>query len=245
MYWQVYSGCTTYPGAGADAAHDFSGNQTGFTEAGTNWAANNHCSAVTTAANYSAGPGGGGFRSWYADGTNENSGYLRVAIPSTETHVWVRSYMRHQSGMTFSNPGGNPSYIKHHYWQGPGCGANDCVIWGYEGGGWGLNVDNATNHGGSVTWNDLFGGTTSDGLWHCFEYEIAKGSGTGIVRIWVDGTQTYSATGLTIGGDLTHMLIGENATPVTGAGAGNAWYVDHDELAISATERIGGTGCGS
>jgi hypothetical protein len=196
---------------------------------------------VTSAANYSGGAGGNGFRHWRGDGTNNLSGGITITLPSSYTELWLRWYMRYQSGFAWT-PAGNPLYTKDIY----GSEGGDYWIYGIQGAGWGLTDISSANHSnGAMDWSDLMGGNTGDGLWHCHEFHINRaGAGAGVIEVWIDDVQYVNATGLTLSNtSMSSFRIGSNQDEVTGAGAAD-YYTDYDDFAVSDTARIGPLGGG-
>lgn len=191
---------------------------------------------VTAAANYPGGAGGLGFRNWRGDGSNNVSGGASIVLSTPQSEIWVRFYMRYQAGFVWTG-GGNPGYTKEHYWD--GCsGAGTCVIFGHEGGGWGIS-DNVTNYGGNISWTSLFGGPASDGLWHCFEYHVKKAAfPNGQIEIWVDNVQSLDSGPIGFNGTATMggFKLGENAASPNN---GQDMYVDYDDIVVSNTGRVG------
>jgi len=189
---------------------------------------------VIADANYSSGAGGLGFRTWRGDGTNSVSGGINFILPTGYNELWVRFYMRYQSGFAWT--GGNPSYTKDIY----GNTGGNYWIYGKQGTGWGVTDISSPNHSGAYGWSDLMGGDTGDGQWHCHEFHISRaGAGAGVIEVWIDGTLRHQATGLTLSsGTMSELQIGENQTTVTGAGA-NDYYTDYDDFVISDSGRVG------
>jgi hypothetical protein len=147
--------------------------------------------------------------------------------------------MRYESG--FAWIGGGPGYDKWlyiltggstdvipefagagitAYAQGPGIGENYQV--------------NTSSYG----WDDIMGGATSDGLWHCYEFYIKMDTDQtdGVGRIWIDGTLRAENIAVNFsGGDAasqpgwTRTLIGSNqSTPDNG----RVMAVDFDDMVI-------------
>jgi hypothetical protein len=140
--------------------------------------------------------------------------------------------MRYQLGFAWF--GGQPHYTKDMY-----VNVTQPTAWvfGIQGGAsWGI-FDGSTINSSSKTWASTMGGNTGDGLWHCYEWHIQHGAGARI-EIWVDNVQYLNRTTNMAPGSTSFLALGENQNQVTGAG-GTAWYTDYDDLAFSATGRIG------
>lgn len=189
---------------------------------------------ITADANYSGGAGAKGFRHWRGDGTNQNGGGIKFTLPSPLSEGWLRFYMRYQLGFAWT-PAGDPLYTKDIYCN---VGGN-YLIYGIQGGAWGLTDINSPNHAGSVNWVDLMGGNTGDGQWHCHEFHWKKNNPNSELDIWIDGVQTLHSTGLTLNASsISEILVGSNQTEVTGAGASD-YYTDYDDIAVSDSGYIG------
>ncbi len=57
---------------------------------------------ITTEANHSSGGGSKGQRHWLGDGVNVNSGGTAVEFTTGQTEIWIRWYMRFQTGFKWS-----------------------------------------------------------------------------------------------------------------------------------------------
>lgn len=230
-----------YTQFGTGCGPGFAGVQTGIGNGGANDTDDNSCDGVLLAANFSGGAGGRGFRHWRGDGSNNNNGggmnLSITAMPGLSggaTELWVRFYMRHESGMGFVG-GGNPNYIKEHYLNVSGT----FIIYGHQGGAWGMHSKvGSTNYPGSISWTDLYGGATSDGSWHCHEYYIDRaGTGASTIRVWLDGSLVLEETSIDLdSAALTGIVVGSNQYELA-AGADKA--TDYDDIAFSTTEQIG------
>lgn len=203
---------------------------------------------ITAAANNPNGGGGKGFRHWRgngANGVNDNGGGIRISLPSSYSELWVRVYMRFQAGFHWAFPPDNhPHYTKDFYWH---AGQSNSFVFGYQGGAWGLYSVGGVAYPSSVDWKTSQGNsTTGDGLFHCYEYHVKQNGTNGLIEIWFDGARVLSVTGVNHGSvPWDWFALGENQSQVTDS-AGNvnttptiAWYTDYDDLAISATGRIG------
>ncbi len=192
---------------------------------------------ITADANYSGGAGGKGFRHFRGDGTNNNGGGLRISLPAPVTEMWVRVYMKYSAGFSWTfAPESHPHYTKDFYWNVNGGG--NVLIFGYQGGGWGLN--NNGNHPSSLDWFASQGDSyTGDGQFHSYEYHVKQDGPDGVIEVWVDGIQYLDKTGVDLGDvPWSYFGLGENQSEVIGAGATD-YYTDYDDLAISTTGRIG------
>jgi hypothetical protein len=191
---------------------------------------------VTSSANHSGGGGGRGFRHWRGDGVNNNGGGLRIDFtlsPSmgVQKEFWVRWYMRYQSGFKFSGL----NYTKEIYVNvtDPGW-----FTWGFHGSdSFGISKGNGAPPG----WTSTMGGSTGDGLWHCYEghAKMDTNGSNGVGQSWIDGTATDNSS--TVNYDTATgwwgMIFGSNQATVDNGGVN--MYTDYDDIAISAVGRIG------
>jgi hypothetical protein len=196
------------------------------------WLSNGNGWEVRSEAAYSGGTGLGSRH--YRDGENGVSGGIRCNLSSSVTELWFRFYSRYESGFPWT-PSGSPGYTKDIY----GNQGGDWWIYGIQNTGWGVSFSSSQNHdgGGAYTWQDLMGGDTGDGLWHCHEFHIKKGNGSGEIHVWIDDVLRVTETGLSIGtGSMSDFIILENQSTVAGL---NSWYVDCDEFKVSDSGRVG------
>lgn len=201
----------------------------------TTSAPNGNGGQILAAANHLGGGGGKGFRLWRGDGQNNVGGGLLITLPSPVTEIWVRFYMRYQSGFAWS-PAGQPNYTKDHYWGACGSG---CVIFGIQGNGsWGVNYNGSVNHPSSRTWTASQGGSVGDGKWHAYEYHLKQNGTAATIEIWVDGIRYLNETAADLGNTpWASFALGENQSFVAGCPAD--CYTDYDDIAISTAGRIG------
>jgi hypothetical protein len=186
------------------------------------WTAGGQGDQIIAAANR-PGSLGNGFRHYRNAGRNSNGGGLKILLPFPVTAMWVRYYMRYSAG--FSWVGGRPQYTKELYWN---VGGLNILIFGHQGGGWGLNSRGVLNVRSSSTWAD-----TPAGQWHMFEYHVQQAEG--IVEVWVNGVQVLSRRGLNLGNvPWSHFGLGSNQHNVLTGG-----YTDYDDIAVSTVGRIG------
>jgi hypothetical protein len=187
-------------------------------------------STIDTQGNNSAGGGGKGFRVVVGDGQNQNTDTLMIShTPVSE--VWYRAYIRWQAGFKWSSL----VYYKIFYQYGYGAQSNavvdlvgmDNTVVGGAGAGNGI-------YGNLGGWTTIMGGSTSDGKWHCFELHMKVAGG--ILDLWIDDRLYMHVTGLTYDPNFQAMrFLSNQAIP----GNGKPMYVDIDDIAISATGRIG------
>lgn len=136
------------------------------------WTCNGDEEQITSAANYPGGNGGKGQRHWVGDGVNQNSGGLKKEFSFVQSELWIRWYMRYESGFQW-----NP--LGYDKWLYIDVGDNDAVIPQWYGsdkvnihsavyGNDGQNHPSPEGNG----WNTIMNGPTSDGQFHCYEIHI-------------------------------------------------------------------------
>lgn len=204
------------------------------------WYANNdsaHGEEFTAAANYSSGGGGLGQRHWYHDTENSNSGGTLLDFGGTYSEFWFRCYVRFQSGFTWANN----AHCKLFYVQ--PVGGVYCAP-GYHSNVIGIQSSDVKDS--STSWNTVQGGSTGDGLFHCYEYHVKQDTNgsNGIAQAWIDNVEVMNITNADWGTQAgwTGIAIGENhfaAANATGPIGSPYAYIDYDDFAVSATARIG------
>jgi hypothetical protein len=204
---------------------------------GNTFGPNGHGSEITAAANYAAGGGGKGFRMYRDDGFDVNSGGMWVNLPAASTEVWVRFYMRYQSGFQWLN--GGPSFTKDVYMLGNT--APNFTMGFHSTNSWGLViVSPQSDHLASPGWSGINGGPVGDGKFHCYEWHSKVGSTTsnGVAEVWVDNRQTLSDSNVNFSGtgNWRQFALGENSSSPNN---GRAMAVDYDDVAVSVTGRVG------
>lgn len=219
----------------------------GLGQAGSWTATNGGVEQITSSANYASGGGGRGQRHWISNGTNFLSGSIDVDIDNPSTELYVRWYVRFQSGLAL---GSSSSPHKILYFTGSTCT-------GRPGGCYfaistvGARITMGTNYdnGDAWGWNDMMGGSNSaDGQWHWFEIHVKRNSGAGddVAQLWVDGTLRLDRNDVSFGGDtsgFTSFRLPENGAFVVSPTSIDM-YEDIDDLAIQTTGPIGALGSG-
>ena len=191
---------------------------------------------ITTDANYSGGAGGRGMRQYLGDGNNMQTSGLVIDAFSASNTIWIRWYMRYESGFAWSNAGGYPLYDKWLYIYGsagnlvPEFDGEEVNVWSSYSG----------NHqSGSANWSTVNGGITGDGQWHLYELHIDSTSTSGTVELWIDEVRVLNVTNYSFSstGGYGYVVIGSNCnSPDNGLPPG---YVDFDDVKISSTGYIG------
>ena len=201
---------------------------------------------ITSPANNQTGGGGRGFRHWVGDGYNNGGGGIVVSWPGSP-EIWLRYYIRFESGFTW----GGPTNMKTIYCNRGQPGTFYFGLLDSSGGKIAGHVEvDPTNSGNKIsnlTWQQWQSGSSvGDGLFHSLEVHAKMNTtGTlndGVWEFWLDGTQIYSNSSIhfanTTGATFSNCAVGENHNnPQNGADA----YVDFDDLAISTTGYIGPT----
>lgn len=195
---------------------------------------------IISDANMAAGEGGKGQRHWEGDGNNNNSGGTYLVFNSAQSEIWIRWYMRYQSGFAWSSLVYDKLLYLHT--------ANSYHIpeWvGLDG----FSLGSQAKSSGGTThyctcsncgWTTIMGGATSDGLWHCYEIHLKMDTdGTdGVGEMWIDENLIISKTDVDFGTSAgwINFLIGSNQLDPNNGGCE---YVDFDDMAVSATGYIG------
>ena len=195
---------------------------------------------ITLAANYPGGGGGRGFRHWRGDGSNVNSGGLLITLPATLPEMWIRFYMRYESGFNWSPL----NYTKDLYVNVTATGA--FTVGFHSGDGFGVaTISPSRNIIGSPGWASVNGGTRADGLWHCYEthVKVNTSGANGIAEAWIDGRQSMSFHDVDFKMIPGWSFFGLGSNQATPANGGEK-YTDYDDIAVSASGRIGCAGGG-
>src|SRR5262245_35973591 len=190
-------------------------------------------SQITPAATNPTGGGGRGFRLWRCDGFDCNSSALSITVPTAQSELWIRWYMRYQAGFNWA-PTGQVGFSKEIYMIG-----NSGTDWtsGF------VSTDAFRTeiyspsivYTTSVGWQTVNAGTRGDGKWHCYEVHVKMDTtgSNGLLDMWIDGTKRFGSTTINFGtkGVWQHFLLGENANNPSN---GSDNYVDYDDVAVSA-----------
>jgi hypothetical protein len=198
---------------------------------------------ITAAANNPAGGGGKGFRHWVGDGLNNGGGGIGIQF-SPRSELWIRYYIRYQSGFGW---GGSIFHKQIYVTQ----GAPGTFYFGLHAGSIGGHVEVDQNGGGiklsSMSWSAMQGGSTGDGQFHCMEIHVKMNStGTssdGVFEMWHQGTQIYSASNVhfsnSTGAAWSNFFTSNHNAPSNG---GVDVYVDYDDIVVSDSGYIGPIG---
>lgn len=208
------------------------------------WATNDgSLSIVTTAANYSGGGGGRGFRMYGGDaGVNDVSSSLRIVFGTPASEIWLRYYIRYESGLEYTPSAGHKQiYINY------GMAYGHAYMGLLEGsiaahGNW-----EAGNRISSRTFAQWMGGSAvGDGQFHCIEWHLKMnatgGTANGILQCWENGTLILDETDMLwapSGQDnktWDEMLVGENMAQLV---SGADHFIDFDDIVVSDSGYIG------
>lgn len=238
--WETTYDCPAWSqadGAGALSCPDLGG--------GGGWTCDNgngttEAEQITASANYPGGRGGRGQRHWEGDGTNVNSGGLRILLSQPQQELWLRWYMRWEAGFAWAQL----SYDKILYIYPPaGGGLVVALQWADQ-----MSVAEYFLPGRSYAspegfgWPTIMGGPASDGQWRCFEVHLRTDTdGTnGLAEIWVDGVLHLARYDVNNGNGAhpgwSEILVGSNQSAPAN---GRCMYVDYDDFAIGNSGRIG------
>ena len=203
----------------------------GLTKAGAWTTSDGHYEQITAAANHPGGADGKGQRHWLGDGTNNNSGGIRIYFNTPQTNFWMRWYARWESGfgsfdqfkmLYIYSPSGTGAVFQPGYGQ-----LSGIRFW--------TSVENSKcdNCGYSAL---FYPNGQSDGSWQLFEIHINLTNGT--TQAWVNENLVINETNVDWGSltSVSSILIGSNCKDITN---GKSMYVDYDDIAISNTGYIG------
>lgn len=194
-----------------------------------------HYEEITAAANYPGGAGGKGQRHWVGDGTNVNTGGTYLTFNSSQNNIWIRWYIRYQSGFKWS--GGAPQYQKLIYFDD---GAGKSYLGPYYDEfrlyAQGSQIMPVSTNGG---WPAMYPSRVSDGSWHCMEIHInPSGTSNGVLQYWLDGQLKLDARNLNINSGAAlrgFELMSNQYSPANGG----YYYIDIDDIEISNSGYIG------
>ncbi len=201
---------------------------------------------ITAAANYPGGGGGKGQRHWKGNGTNNNSGGLRIAFNSPQPELWIRWYMRYEQGFEWKSLNNdkilyidvNMSYFVIFGYNWP-----DEIRFEVSGKPYSVGKGNGWNTIMANGATDARSNRTSDGQWHLYEIHIKMGTNSrnGVGEVWIDRIKRFSRSDINFGRQTgktgwSHILIGSNNRyPATNG----CMYVDYDDITISTTRPDG------
>ena len=118
-------------------------------------------------------------------------------------------------------------------------GSDRFNIWSAISGNDGQNHSSPDGYG----WANTMGGSTSDGLWHCYEVHLKMDTDgyNGIGQMWIDEVEIMNYTNIDYGttSGWAEVLIGSNQRAYNN---GRCMAVDFDDIAISNTGYIGPIG---
>jgi len=192
---------------------------------------------------------------WYArNAKNDNSGLIYTWLSSAVNEIWFRFYMRFQSGFAWSSQsemkviwfatdagGGYPPVIfglsRASCWDGRGGDERTDALyfWNQDHGDPDEGVCGSSNTGFTA----INGGSTGDGLWHCYEVHWKKVDGSSdIEQVWIDGILKLDRQNLNLGTDWPKKLI-EIFVNIDAPNNDPSATVDLDDIAISSNGRIG------
>lgn len=195
---------------------------------------------IITAANNPDGGGGRGYRHIDGNGVNSGAGALRLVFTSGQTELWIRWYMKYESG-TYWSP---LSYDKILYiddldgdWVIVKLNSDDSV-------GVRTVMGDEVGSSSGTGWETMMGGSTSDGKWHYNEVHLKRDTnGTdGIAEWWIEDTNGDINKVLNIHnmdyGETTmnYIYFDANQSSIGNAGCIN---VDYDDMAVNNTGYIG------
>ena len=145
-----------------------------------------HYEQITSSADYSGGGGGRGQRHWENDGQNHNTGGFDLYFNSAQSQLWIRWYMRYQSGFAW-----NPLGYDKIFDIASTVGGYDAIVeFTYD--RFDVVAQGASyHHYFDPGWTGIMGGSTSDGQFHCYEVHLKMDTNgaNGIAEFWLDGIE--------------------------------------------------------
>lgn len=200
-----------------------------------NWYFDSNRTQILDLANNSSGGGGRGSRFWVGTGQNNISGTIGVQFPSYQKEIWIRWYMRHQSGYSFSSLQDDKNLYIYS------ASSSYQVIPEFSGSNYRLAIQGGPDPEQIITsgygWSQVMGGSSGDGQWHCYEIHLkmdTNGS-NGIGRLWIDGTLrasntavNYSNNNATAQQGWSEFVFEENGKYISDG----PWTVDYDDMVI-------------
>ena len=200
----------------------------------------NYPEQITSAANYSGGGGGRGQRHWFHDSNNAVSGGVLADFLQDYAELWIRVYIKFQAGFNWGTGVSAHTKLLYLHDSAPYCApgfVNNVV---------GIQTSIVSNCDSTTTWQDVMGGDTSDGLWHCYEWHVKMDTNgaDGIAQCWLDNVLILDKSNIDwgTGTGWNRMEIGENHTVCDNANGpiGSAFaYIDFDDLVVSDSARVG------
>ena len=227
-YWETTYDCPEWTTSQGNPSCD------GISKNG-DWTCNGIEEQITTAANMAAGDGGRGQRHWLGDGKNVVSGGTEIRFNTPQPELWIRWYMRYQSGFAWS-------YLQEHklfyFDMGKSAEMNLCLK--------GIDGLRFRSYRGELYdpsgfgWQSIMGGSTSDGQWHLYEVHIKMDTNgrNGIAQWWIDENLIIDRSDFDFGtaGAWSNFQVPSNADAPANGGCE---FNDIDDIAISTIGYIG------
>lgn len=209
-----------------------------------------HRTQITSGANYTSGVGGMGLRNWLNSGSTSLG--VSVAFETGQTELWMRFYIRGQSGLSLN------SYFKLIYLKNEIGSNSTCFDIGTYGMSGSAVTATPVGAGSYTTWDAgsesvskwlCNNNSTFDGSWHYVEFHVkAETVSTapydGVVEVYVDGTRIINVTnanhGIFSGSHTWNSLVINTNTASTAISSD--YYYDMDDFVINNTGYIGPLG---
>lgn len=153
-------------------------------------------SQILSAANNSSGGGGSGYRTYYTgDEVNEMSSMMNIELPTGITEFWLRWYYRIPDGQSMDDIGEHKiAYLfdttTGHAVDWPAQGFDQAMLSN-------VGTDRYFDNLPGGSWSDIYGDTTADGRWICFEVHAKlgdSGQSNGVFDLWVNGVNQVHIT---------------------------------------------------
>lgn len=147
-------------------------------------------SEILSAANYSGGAGGRGYRVHYGTGSGAMSDGFDFELNSgmTGRHLWARWYAKYPPTFT-------TGWLKQ-LWSLDTSGSLNSPHIDLANDSANFSVGGTSNYFNNIGLQAALGSSTWDGQWHCWEFYIYKDSTTGIFRFWFDDNLLINATNM-------------------------------------------------
>jgi len=187
---------------------------------------------ITAAANHPGGGGGKGQRHWVGNGTNNNSGSIKIDFNQPQSKFWMRWYQRWEAGFT-----SNWDTFKNVWFEGDG-GSRNVFHTGRPGIG-GIDLyppDENTGVSGVGYGSSFYKSGVSDGSWQAFEVHVDIPNNT--FKAWINGVLVADNRNVNFGSTsaIVYIILPENCKNVSNS---RSMYIDFDDVAISNTGYIG------
>jgi hypothetical protein len=232
-YWTTsFAGCSTGTVGNSNICDGLEVDDASYSCGGT-------LSRITADANYSAGGGAYGLRTYrLGNARNEGSASLAIKFNSSEKDIWTRYYIRYPAGQTWGG-------IVEHKMLYAFTDSLVALDVNFPQGMDSIQLQPRNTSTPDITvsgwgWHNLYGSDIGDGSWHLYEHHLSlgdSGQNNGVYQFWVDGVNRISLTELDFynNGAVTptkwdqfYIPSNHNVSTYPGCGA-----IDIDDLAVA------------